>query len=395
VAARAAELMHGCLPERARLETDVQRRKFLLASLGLAAAGAWLPAVLRAERPLKILVLGGTRFLGPHVAEYARARGHTLTFFNRGRTNTDVLPDIERILGDRNGQLDGLAGRKWDAVIDNSGYVPRHVRLSAELLHASVPHYLFVSSVSVYASFASANDEDSPVGKLADASVEKVDGETYGPLKALCESAASAVYGPAHTTVIRPGLIVGPDDNTDRFTYWPARAARGGELVAPGTPQDPVQVIDVRDLAAFVIRSVEQRIAGVFNTLSPPGRFSIGDVVDESIKAARQVVDPRPAPSAVWLPAEFLASQSVAPWSDMPVWAPSVGDEAGFAQTSATRALGAGMTIRPLAETVTDTLRWHLQRPEAERQKLKAGLAPEREAAVLAAWKERGPAGTG
>jgi 2'-hydroxyisoflavone reductase len=373
----------------------MQRRDFMLAGLGVAATGALLPGGLRAERPLKILILGGTRFLGPHLAEHARARGHTLTFFNRGRTNTDVLPEVERILGDRNGQLDGLAGRKWDAVIDNSGYVPRHVRLSAELLHASVPHYVFVSSVSVYATFASANDEDSPVGKLADESVEKVDGETYGPLKALCESAAAAIYGSANTTVIRPGLIVGPDDNTDRFTYWPARAARGGELVAPGDPRDPIQVIDVRDLAAFVIRTVERRTAGVFNTLSPPGQFSMGSVVDESIEAARQVVDPTPPPSAVWLPAEFLAAHSVAPWSDMPVWAPSFGDEAGFAQTRAQRALDAGMTIRPLAGTVTDTLRWHLQRPEAERQTLKAGLSPERETAVLAAWKGRLPASAG
>jgi len=365
----------------------MQRREFVLSALGAAVSAALLPTVLHAERPLRILVLGGTRFLGPHMAEYALARGHTLTFFNRGKTNPGVLPSVERIQGDRNGQLDGLKGRKWDAVIDNSGYVPRHVRLSAELLKESVPHYLFISTVSVYASFAAANDEDSQVGKLADATVEKVDGETYGPLKALSESAAQAVYGPAATTILRPGLIVGPDDNTDRFTYWPARAARGGEFAAPGTPRDPIQIVDVRDLAAFAIRCVEQRTAGVFNALSPVGRFTIGDVVNESVQAARQVVNPQPPPSAVWLPAEFLAAQSVAPWSDMPVWAPSAGEEAGFALTSAARAMQAGLTIRPMADTVTDTLRWHLQRPEAERQKLKAGLPPEREAAVLAAWK--------
>jgi 2'-hydroxyisoflavone reductase len=373
----------------------MRRRDFIFASAGAAAASALLPGVLRAERRLSILILGGTRFLGPHIAEYARARGHTLTFFNRGKTNPGVLPDVERIQGDRDGQLQGLAGRRWDAVIDNSGYVPRHVRLSAQMLHASVPQYVFVSTVSVYASFAVANDEDSPVGKLADESVEKVDGETYGPLKALCESAARSVYGPAATTVIRPGLIVGPDDNTDRFTYWPARAARGGQLAAPGSPTDPVQVIDVRDLAAFVIHAVERRIAGVFNALSPVGRFTIGDVVNESIAAARKVVDPRPSPEAVWLPADFLAEQKVSPWSDMPVWAPSVGDEAGFALTSAARATQAGLRIRPMSDTVTETLRWHLERPEAERQKLKAGLSPEREAAVLAAWRARPPAKAG
>jgi 2'-hydroxyisoflavone reductase len=371
----------------------MQRRDFLLSSIGLAAAGA--AGLARAADPprLRILVLGGTRFIGPHIAEHARARGHTLTFFNRGRTNPGVLPDIERIQGDRNGELGGLAGRRWDAVIDNSGYVPRLVRLSAELLRPNVPHYLFVSSVSVYAGFARPNDEDSPVGRLADESVEKVDGETFGPLKALSENAVRAVYGPAGTTVIRPGLIVGPGDNTDRFTYWPARAARGGEFAAPGGPSDPVQVIDARDLAAFIVRAVEQRTMGTFNLLSPPGRSTIGDVVTESVSAAVRIATPRPPPLATWIPAEFLAQQKIAPWSDMPVWVPATGDEAAFAQTSAARALQAGLSIRPLSETVADTLSWHLGRPATEQQTLKAGLPPEREAALLEAWRGRGAAG--
>jgi 2'-hydroxyisoflavone reductase len=366
----------------------MQRRDFLLATAALAAAGALPGSAAGAGRGLRILILGGTRFLGPHMAEIALARGHTLTFFNRGKTNADVLPNVERIQGDRNGPLDGLAGRRWDAVIDNSGYVPRQVRASAQLLHANVPHYLFVSSVSVYASFAGANDEDSPVGRLADESVETIDGETYGPLKALSESAAHAVYGPGRTTILRPGLIVGPGDSTDRFTYWPAQAARGGEFAAPGKPTDPVQLIDVRDVAAFAIDAVERSRAGIFNVLSPPGRFTIGDVVNESVAAAVRLADPRPTPAPVWIPADFLAAEKVAPWSDMPVWVPSVGDEAGFALTSAARALQAGLTIRPLVETTTDTLRWHLQRPEAERNALKAGLSAEREAALLAAWRD-------
>jgi len=374
----------------------MQRRDFVLSALGLATAASLAPLPgARARRRLEILVLGGTRFLGPHMADYALARGHALTFFNRGTTNAGVLPQVERIHGDRNGELGGLAGRRWDAVIDNSGFVPRQVRLSAELLHGQVAHYLFVSSVSVYASFASANDERSAVGKLADESVEKVDGETYGPLKALCESAATAVYGPGQTTIIRPGLIVGPGDNTDRFTYWPARAARGGDFAAPGSPADPIQVIDVRDLAAFAIRAVERRTAGVFNVLSPPGRFTIGDVVDQSIAAARAGPGPRPPPNAVWIPADFLAARQIAPWSDMPVWVPSAGDEAGFALVSAARALEAGLEIRPMAATVSDTLRWHLQRPAAEREKLKAGLSPERESELLAAWTARTPRATG
>lgn len=365
----------------------MQRRDFLLGTVGFAAAAALPFAPLRAERRLSILILGGTRFLGPHMTEYAMARGHTITFFNRGKTNADILPGVERIQGDRNGDLKGLEGRRWDAVIDNSGYLPRQVRASAELLHDSVPLYLFVSSVSVYASFASANEEDSAVGRLDDESVEKVDGETYGPLKALCESEARAIYGAEHTTVLRPGLIVGPGDNTDRFTYWPARAARGGEFACPGQPSDPVQVIDVRDLSAFAIQAVERQTAGTFNVLSPPGRFTIGDVVGESVAVATRIVEPKPAPVPVWIPAEFLAAEKVAPWSDMPVWAPSVGDEAGFAETSAARAVAAGLTIRPLAETTADTLRWHLSRPEAARDSLKAGLSSEREAALLSAWK--------
>ena len=373
----------------------MKRRDFLMGAIGTAAAayGPW--DIATAERKLRILVLGGTRFLGPHLAEHALERGHTLTFFNRGRTNPGVLPQVERIQGDRNGELDALKGRSWDAVIDTSGYVPRHVRLSAELLQPQVPHYVFVSTVSVYASFATANDEGSPVGTLEDETVEKVDGTTYGPLKALCESAATSVYGAGRTTVIRPGLIVGPGDNTDRFTYWPARAARGGQFAAPGSPGDPVQVIDVRDLAEFTLRAVERSTAGIFNTLSPPGKFTIGDVVNESVTAARAIARPEAAPEAVWIPAEFLAEQKVAPWSDMPVWAPSVGEEAGFALVSAGRAIKAGMTIRPMADTVAATLRWHLERPDAEREKLKAGLSPEREAALLAAWKARGPSAAG
>ena len=367
----------------------MQRREFMISSLGLATAAAFAPlAPARSERRLRILILGGTRFLGPHMAEYAVSRGHSLTFFNRGKTNPGVLPGVERIQGDRNGDLQGLAGREWDAVIDNSGYLPRQVRSSAALLHARVPYYMFISSVSVYASFAQANDENSPVGTLADPTVEKIDGATYGPLKALCESAVLAIYGPEHASVLRPGLIVGPDDNTDRFTYWPARAARGGRFVAPNSPKDAVQVIDVRDLARFAISAVEQRTAGTFNTLSPPGRFTIGDVVDESIRAAQEIAKPSPPPVAAWLPTAFLEAQGVAPWSDMPVWTPSTGEEAGFAQVSAQRALAAGLTIRPMADTVNDTLRWYLGQPEAARLSLKAGLSPEREAQVLAAWKD-------
>jgi 2'-hydroxyisoflavone reductase len=225
----------------------MKRRLFLSAAgAGLAVAALDGLAIEKSKRPLRLLILGGTRFIGLHMTELALARGHTLTFFNRGRTNTDRFPEVERLRGDRNGDLKSLAGREWDAVIDNSGYVPRHVREAAQLLEPRVGRYVFISTVSVYESFARGNDENSPLGKLEDESVEKVDGATYGPLKALCEKAALSVFGPDRTSIVRPGLIVGPDDNTDRFTYWPARAALGGRMIAPNDPRDPMQVIDAR-----------------------------------------------------------------------------------------------------------------------------------------------------
>jgi 2'-hydroxyisoflavone reductase len=359
------------------------------ATLASGAAEATTPAVRKAQRPLRLLVLGGTRFIGLHMTEYALQRGHTLTFFNRGKTNADRFPEIERIRGDRNGDIGGLAGRQWDAVIDNSGYLPRQVQATAALLEPNVGRYVFVSSISVYPDFAVPRDEDSPVGKLADATIEKVDGDTYGPLKALCEQAASKEFGPARTTLIRPGLIVGPDDNTDRFTWWPARAARGGAMLAPGTPRDRIQVIDVRDLARFMIEAIERGTGGTFNLVSPPGRFTMGQLLDASVAAARRLAKPTVAPTVTWVPAGFLAAQKIEPWSDMPVWLPASGDSAAFADTSAARALQAGLSVRPLRETVFDTLAWHLRRPVAERGTLKAGLSADRELAALAAWRAR------
>jgi nucleoside-diphosphate-sugar epimerase len=269
----------------------MRRRRFLQASGAIALAGlapghATGP-VQPARRPLRILILGGTRFLGLHMTQYALDRGHRLTFFNRGRTNTDRFPQVERIKGDRNGELGGLAGRDWDAVIDNSGYVPRHVRLAAQMLRASVPHYLFVSTLSVYAGFASPNDEDSPLGTLAEPATETVDGTTYGPLKALCETAARDAYGAGNTTILRPGLLVGPDDNTDRFTYWPARAARGGRFIAPGKAADPIQLIDARDLAAFAIETLERRVTGTL-------QCGLGTLTVHDRRARRRVGGGRP-----------------------------------------------------------------------------------------------------
>jgi 2'-hydroxyisoflavone reductase len=340
----------------------------------------------RPSKPMSILVLGGTKFLGVHIVELALKRGHTVTLFNRGKTNADLFPQLEHLKGDRDAQLDSLKGKRWDAVIDDSGYVPRHVRLSAELLAPNVQRYLFISTISVYASFAQPNSEDSPLGKIADETTEKVDGGAYGPLKALCEKAAEAAM-PGRVTVVRPGLIVGPRDPTDRFTYWPARAARGGEMAAPGTPKDRIQFIDSRDLAAFALSLVETQTVGTFNATSPPGMFSMGELVQASITAANAAVKPAPAPHAIWLPADFLEKEKVQPWSDMPVWIPESGEYAAFAEANVSKAMRAGMSIRPIQPTVNDTLAWHLQRPESERAKLAAGLTPEREQELLKTWQ--------
>lgn len=368
------------------------KRRTLLQLAAAGAAAAALPAFGRKIKPLKILILGGTRFIGLHMTSLALERGHQLTFFNRGKTHTDKFPEIERIKGDRNGEIDGLKDRKWDVVIDNSGYVPRHARLSAGLLAPNVRQYIFISSISVYPNFAEPRDEKSAVGKLKDETVEKVDGETYGPLKALCEQAVEKAM-PGRTCVIRPGLIVGPDDNTDRFTWWPARAARGGEFIAPGSPGDAFQIIDVRDLAAFTIKVAEENVTGTYNLVSNPNGFKFGELTNACIAAANEQAKPATAPTATWIPADFLEAQKVEPWSEMPVWLPPKGDEAAFAGTSNAAALAKGLKISPLEKTVDDTMAWHLARPAEEREKLKSGIAPEKETAVLAAWKAKPASG--
>jgi 2'-hydroxyisoflavone reductase len=367
----------------------VRRRAFirLAACAALGARAAVTSAAALTARPLRILMLGGTRFLGIHMTEYALARGHSVTLFNRGRTRAELFPALEHLHGDRDGKLDALRARKWDAVIDNSGYVPRHVRLSSALLAPSVGQYLFVSTISVYPNFAAPRTETSTVGTLNDPSIEKITEDTYGPLKALCEQEVEHAFA-GRATVLRPGLIVGPEDGTDRFTYWPARAARGGELLAPGTPVDGVQFIDARDLAAFAVRTLEERTTGTFNVLSPPGRFTMGSLLDASIAAAMSLAKPDAAPRATWVSAPFLAAQKIEAWTDLPVWIPAVGEDAAAADTSAARAVKAGLAVRDLAGTARDTLAWHLSRPPAEREKLKAGLSAQRESAALKLWHE-------
>ena len=294
---------------------------------------------------MRLLILGGTVFLGRHLVGAARARGHAVTLFNRGQHNPELFPGVEKLLGDRSGNLDALRGRRWDAVIDTCGYVPRVVRQAAEVLAGAVEHYTFVSSLSVYADTSRPGvNEDDPVGALPDESIEEITGETYGPLKALCEQAAERAM-PDRVLTVRPGLIVGPHDPTDRFTYWPARAARGGDMLAPGQADRPVAFIDVRDLAEWLIRMIEARWTGVYNADGPNYELNMGRLL--AVCAAVSGSDARP----VWVDGQFLIEAGVEPWGEMPLWIPESDPmAAGFFKFSIERALTAGLRFRSLED---------------------------------------------
>lgn len=310
----------------------------------------------------------------------ALRRGHKVSLFNRGRSNDELFPDLERYIGDRDGDLDALKGHEWDAVIDNSGYVPRHVADSARLLAGQASQYLFVSSVSVYASFAVANDEDSPLATMPDETVEEVTGPTYGPMKALCEKRAAEEFGAERLTVLRPTYICGPGDHTDRYTYWPVRTERGGEMLWPGTPKDPIQIIDVRDLADFVVQCLERRITGTYNTVTPPGAFTMGDLLDDCKAVTGAGLDP------VWVDAGFLDEQGIR--DELSIWSSPAGGAAKLAFTSGERAFAQGLKNRPTRETARDTLTWWRTLPAERTAQLRAGPSPEQEAAVLEAWRK-------
>ena len=328
---------------------------------------------------MKWLVIGGSQFVGRHLVAVLAARGDAVTVFNRGKTATQWPPGIELRQGDRKGDLSALAAGEWDAVVDTCGYLPRDVARMADTLHGRVGRYVFVSSISVYASFAQANDEASPIGRIDDADTETVDGRTYGPLKALCDQAITARFGD-RALLIRPGLIVGPHDPTQRFTYWPARVARAAEgetVLAPGAPGDGVQVIDVRDLVAFMIAAVEAGRSGAFNATSTPHTLTIGALLE----ACATVAGTRP--HWHWAAPEALAQCGLEGWSDLPVWVPAVDDHAGFALADTRAAQAAGLRTRPIAETIADTLAWYRTLPAEQQAFTKAGLSPEREAAAL------------
>src|SRR5581483_3835326 len=305
---------------------------------------------------MKLLILGGTVFLGRHVVDSALARGHEVTLFNRGQHNPELYPELEKLRGDRDGNLSALVGRRWDAVIDPSGYVPRIVGTSARLLADAVEHYTFVSSISVYAEFATVGiDEHYPTATMPDSTSEDVMAH-YGALKALSGQAAEAAM-PGRVCHVRAGLIVGPHDPTNRFTYWPVRVARGGDVLAPNGPAVPVQVIDSRDLAAWMVRMAERRHAGTFNATGPDRPLTLGAVLE----TCRQVSgsDAR----IVWADERFLLDRGVQPWMELPLWVSDAPENAGFSRVDCRRAFAAGLTFRPLADTVRDTLAWEQTLP--------------------------------
>ena len=348
-----------------------------------------------ATNQLKILVLGGTGLIGPPMVEYAVARGHDVTLFNRGKTNPELFPDLEKLKGDRYDDLASIeaqiaAGRRWDAVIDNTASVPSVVTASAGLLTDAADWYLYTSSISAYADSSTPGaDETAPIGTISPEDEAKVltnkdiTGENYGPLKARCEAEARTAFGDDRTCVVRPGLIVGPGDYSDRFTYWPVRVFKGGEVMAPGNPTDPVQFIDCRDLGEWYIRLAEDGSTGTFNGVGPRSPMSIAGM----LYGIRATVDNDI--SFTWVPADFLEEYEVAAWQHMTVWVPPIGEYAGFSASNIDRGIAAGLTFRPLANTVVATIEYWNSLPAERREAPRAGCPADLEAKVLKAWHAR------
>ena len=373
--------------------TGPTRRTFLssmAAATALApiARAAGTPA--RSVAPRKILVLGGTGFLGPHFVRGAIAHGHTVTLFNRGKSNAGLFPELERLRGDREkGDLESLKGREFDAVVDTSGYVPAHVEATAKLFAATAKHYQFISSISVYGQFGERPDvvdETAAVGTVEDEKVALVETirqsmEFYGPLKARCEAAAEAAM-PGKVSTLRPGLIVGPGDSTDRFTWWPVRIDRGGEVMAPGDPDGQVQFIDVRDLADFMLRCIENDIVGVKNVNGFAGPVSMGDLLSACKCATSKPV------TLTWVSEAFMTANAVRPWEQMPLFLP----RKNRSIVDVKRAIDAGITFRPVGDTVRDTLQW-AKTERGDRPFGRVGVPAAREKELLEKWRAEAKSG--
>ena len=376
------------------------RRNFLKLSamFGSSAALGLFPGVTvmgekRFREPakrLRILILGGTGFTGPQQVRYALSRGHQVTVFNRGRTHPGELSkEVEQLIGDRNGQLDALKGRTWDVCIDNPTSLPVWVRDAAQILKGNVGHYTFISTISVYADTSKQGmDENAPLAKYTGPDAMKETNVTlrannfalYGPLKAMSEAEAEKWF-PGRTLIIRPGYIVGPGDESDRFTYWPVRVERGGEVLAPGTANDPVQIIDARDLAEWTIRMVEQGMTGPFNAVGPKSRLGMGKMLN--VMKDTTGSDAR----FTWVDDNFLKDQKII--DDIPIWTSTKGQEIGYATMNINKAVSHGLTFRSLTETTRATLEWFRKQPPARQSRMRAGITAQREAEVLAAWRAK------
>ena len=347
----------------------------------IASAHLWVPG--RRPPGLRILILGGTGFIGPYQVQYALDRGHTVTLFNRGRTNPKLFPQVEKLIGDRASDVTALQGRDWDVVIDNSATNPAWVERTASLLRDRVKQYVFISTRSVY-------KDTSRVPMTIDAElftpentpVKLGDPLPYGLAKVLSERAVQKHF-PGRTLIVRPSLVVGPGDLTDRFTYWPVRIERGGEVLAPGDGTDPVQVIDARDLAEWMIRLAEQGVMGIYNALGPRTPRSFAELL-HGIKAVTAS-----EASFTWVDADFLTQHDVLGYREMPVWYPARGGREGFGRFDISREVALGLTFRPLAVTARDTLDYYRAQPPERQATLRAGISPEREAEVLRAWHAR------
>lgn len=328
---------------------------------------------------MKVLILGGTRFVGRAMVETGLALGHELTLFNRGKSNVNLFPLIETIVGDRDGGLNALRGRSWDAVIDTSGYVPRLVGDSARMLADSVEHYTYISSISVFSRFDQPGlNEDSLIGTIEDESTEDINGQTYGPLKALCEQMLEGVM-PGRVLHVRPGLIIGPYDESDRLTYWVWRVAQGGEVLATGEPDAPMQFIDARDLAAWAYKATEARLTGPYVCTGPEYGLTTGRLLETCKRVSSSDA------AFTWVGDHFLREQGLAEEADVPWWVPA--EYIGYAAFDTSKALAAGLSFRPLEETVRDTLTWHATRPKD--YSWRSGLRPEQERALLKIWHEQ------
>lgn len=324
---------------------------------------------------MNLLILGGTKFVGRHITSTALMRGHHVTLFNRGQTNANLFPTAEKVTGNRDGGLDVLRGRKWDAVIDVNGYLPRVVGASAQLLESSVDRYIFVSTISVFADFTKpGQNEDSPLARLKDPKTEVIDGETYGGLKVACEHAVQKAF-PDGALILRPGYVVGPYDHTDRMTAWWRRITRGGEMLAPGNPDAPIQFIDGRDLAAFVVDMTERHATGIYNLNGLGARFSWGECFEQVLAATGTDT------ALTWVDEEFLRRQNLE-GGELPMFAHS--EDAGIFTFNNHKAIAAGLHFRPVAETIRDTLLW-----DASEGVHQLGLSPAREMELLRAYRQQ------